>query len=187
MSVEEFLHELGNALSYNDIHMLLHSSPRLARFFSEDTLDSIYTRADAIPRMLTEPLVKYAYAPEGESLLWRGPMDTGSFSLETPDRSYVLNGHVQYGELAGTFTAVFEDEMVIQGAFSSNLPNGVFIVEDISTSLPVSKETYVDGVKQGTAEYYYDIKKDNSESMPYKVYEVDYVNDEAVHTRRIAN
>ena len=185
MSVELFMKELVNAMSYDDVHALLKASPRLAREFDHEVFEAFYKPIDAIPSQVLEPLATYAFAPvDQEELLWRGEMETGTFTLETPNRSYLLRGRVQYGDLDGTFHAVLDNTIVLSGSFSNNKPNGTFHMEDIDTSMSLSKEVYVDGLKQGTSEYYYDITKDASQGVSYKMYEVDYVNDESVHERK---
>lgn len=175
--------DLAMTLSYNDVHALIQHSPRLRNSFDLRAFDALYQPATTLPPPLLQPLQTFAQAPTQTPLWWRGPTDTGSFTLETADRSYVLHGHVYAGELAGKITAV-TDQVVLHGRFSRGVPDGVWHTDHTPTTTRLSEETYVDGMRQGVSSYYYDL----AQPIPpagggAKRYELEYVNNEAVQWR----
>lgn len=182
MTAEHQLTDLAMAMSYDDVIVLLEHSPRLRASFDVDAFAALYTPAEAVPEPLLMPLVNHAMAPE-EGALWRGPMDTGAFTLETPDRSYLLHGHVIGGGLAGKVTVVTDDR-VVHGSFDRGAPDGVWRTDHAFANTLLSEETYVDGLRQGVSTYYYDLPEGvPAEGGGSKRYELDYVNDEPVAWR----
>lgn len=174
--------DLAMAMAYDDVMVLLEHSPRLRASFDVDAFTSLYTPSEAVPETLLMPLVTHAMAPE-EGTLWRGPMDTGAFTLETPDRAYLLHGHVYGGELVGKVTVV-DDDVVVHGMFDRGAPDGVWRTDHASANTLLSEETYVDGLRQGVSMYYYDLPEGVPEDGGgAKRYELDYVNDEPVAWR----
>lgn len=170
------------AMAYDDVFALMELSPRLRASFDLDAFQALYTPSEAVPETLLMPLVKYAMAPE-EGALWRGPMDTGAFTLETPDRAYLLHGHVYGGELAGKVTVV-ADDVVVHGMYTRGAPDGVWRTDHGATTTLLSEETFVDGLRQGVSMYYYDLPAGVPEAGGgAKRYELDYVNDEPVAWR----
>lgn len=182
MTAEQQLTDLAMAMAYDDVLALLEHSPRLRSSFDVGAFQALYTPSGALPETLLMPLVKHAMAPK-EGALWRGSMETGAFTLETPDRSYLLHGHVVGGELAGKVTVV-TDELVVHGMFDRGAPDGVWRTDHAFANTLLSEETYVDGLRQGVSIYYYDMPT----GVPAggggaKRYELDYVNDTPVGWR----
>ena len=182
MTTQQFLTDMAMDLSYDDVMVLVKHSERVRASFDVDAFKALYLPTDAVPPTLTQPLVDHAMAP-AEGALWRGPTDTGAFTLETHDRTYVLHGHVQYGELAGRVTAVVDD-MVVHGLYTRGVPDGVWRTDHAHTTTLLSEETYVDGLRQGVSMYYYDLPMGvPAEGGGDKRYELDYVNDTPVAWR----
>lgn len=182
MTAEQQMTDLAMAMAYNDVMTLLEHSQRLRASFDVNAFEALYTPSEAVPETLLTPLVTHAMAPE-EGTLWRGPMDTGAFTLETPDRAYLLHGHVVGGELAGKVTVV-SDDVVVHGSFDRGAPDGVWRTDHAFANTLLSEETYVDGLRQGVSMYYYDLPAGvPAEGGGAKRYELDYVNDEPVAWR----
>jgi hypothetical protein len=182
MTTAQLLTDLAMAMSYDDVVTLMEHSPRLRASFDMNAWTALYTPSGSLPETLLMPLVNHAMAPS-KGALWRGPMDTGAFTLETPDRAYVLHGHVQGGELAGKVTVVTED-MIVHGLYNRGVPDGVWHTDHAFTTSLLSTETYVDGLRQGASMYYYDLPKGvTAEGGGSKRYELDYVNDTPVAWR----
>lgn len=176
---------VADALAYDDLVSLLTTRPRLAAQVPVDLLAQMYVQADALPPTWLEALRTVGRA-RGE-LLWTGATDTGEFSLETPDRAYHGVGTVNYGELAGAYTASF-DGLVLKGMFYESKPVGMWTLEHDTSSTILSEEPYVDGLRQGTARYWFDLAAGvpAEGAQPTPVYVLDYVNDVPVRYRLLA-
>lgn len=182
MTAEQQLTDLAMAMSYDDVMTLLEHSKRLGTSFDVRAFEALYTSVDAIPEPLLMPLVTHAMAPK-KGAMWRGPKDTGAFTLETHNRSYLLKGHVTGGELAGKVTVVAEG-VVIHGMFDRGAPDGVWHTDHAFTNTLLSEEKYVDGLRQGVSVYYYDLPTGvPTDGGGAKRYELDYVNNTPVAWR----
>lgn len=176
VTVDDNLTMLATALSYDDI-IALRKSPRLGKVFNFDAFLAMYIPSTSVPSQLMKPLEEHCMVPHGKTY-WRGSLDTGRFTLETPDRSYLLHGHVVGGELAGNITVISRDNL-LQGTYDNGRQSGTWIIKNDIESTTISQETYVGGLRQGTSYYYYDVMQQPKKQtvLPTKMYEVDYVND----------